>query len=248
MTSVARALAILDVFTPEHPVWQTDELIAALSYTRPTGYRYIRELVAAGFLQKVAAGRYALGARIVVLDHQLRQTDPVLQAAAPHLASLAADTGLDVVLSAMFNGQVVDTFRTGAHIDLELAYGRGRIRPLFRGAAPKVLLAWLPRPQLIRVHRQHPQEIAEAGLGNDWPDFRRHLAEIRREGFYLSLGELEPAVGAAAVPLCDSAGDALAALALVGTLAQLEDTGAPALRQALQAAAGRIQADLHAAT
>ncbi len=57
MSSLSRVLAILDLFTETQPTWHSDEIMAALSYARPTAYRYIKDLVSAGYLQRVAAGR-----------------------------------------------------------------------------------------------------------------------------------------------------------------------------------------------
>lgn len=240
MSSVSRVFAILDLFSQEQPVWNIDDIIAEMGYTRPTGYRYVRELVEAGFLQKVAAGRYALGARIVVLDNQLRQTDPVLRAAAPRMHELVAQTGFDAVLSSMFGQQVVDTYRVSSDSHLTLGYGRGRLRPLFQGAAPKVLLAHLPRAQMLRLYETHADEVARYGMGEDWTTFRKGLALIRKEGFYFSLGELESELGGAAVPLLDPGGDVLAALTLVGTVAPLRAAGGAALRDELLPAARHI--------
>jgi DNA-binding IclR family transcriptional regulator len=67
------------------------------------------------------------------------------------------------------------------------------------------------------------------------------LARIRRDGFYLSLGELEPSVGGAAVPLLSTDGDVLAALTLVGTCERLQTVGAPRLKVLLQKAAVQIR-------
>jgi DNA-binding IclR family transcriptional regulator len=241
MSSPARVLALLALFTEERPVWHTDEMNEALGYARATGYRYVRELVEAGFLQKVAAGRYALGPRIIELDYRLRRSDPVLLAAAPVMEDLVRRTRLDCVLSAMYGTKVVDTCRVSGDATLELGYGRGRPRPLFQGAAPKVILSCLPRPRLMRVHAQHAAEIAARGLGADWAAFRAGLAQVRRDGFYLSLGELEPSVGGAAVPLLSADGDVLAALTLVGTCGRLQAVGAPRLKALLQKAAEQIR-------
>jgi DNA-binding IclR family transcriptional regulator len=201
----------------------------------------VKDLVEAGFLQKVAAGRYALGARIIELDYRLRRSDPVLLAAAPVMEELVRRTRLDAVLTAMFGAKVVDKHRVSGDAALELQYGRGRPRPLFQGSAPKVILACLPRAQLVRLHAQHADEIAAHGLGASWAEFRDRMAAIRREGFYLSLGELEPGVGAAAVPLLGEDGAVLAALALVGTVERLQAMGAPRLQAVLGRAAVQVR-------
>ena len=52
MSSLSRALAILDLFDVETPVRSLDEINAALAYSRATGYRYVKDLVASGLLQR----------------------------------------------------------------------------------------------------------------------------------------------------------------------------------------------------
>jgi len=241
MTSPSRVLAILGLFDETRPVWHTDEVNATLGYTRATGYRYVKDLVEAGFLQKVSPGWYSLGARIIELDYQLRRSDPVLLAAVPVMERLVARSRLDCVLSAMFGLHVVDTYRASGDADLKLGYGRGRPRPLFLGAAPKVLLAHRPRAQLARIYESHGDDAARAGLGDSWDAFRTFLANVRKDGFYLSKGELEKAVGASGVPLLNADGDALAALTLVGAIDVLVDAGPEKLKRMLTRAADEIR-------
>jgi hypothetical protein len=42
MSSPSRVFAVLGLFGPARPVWHTDEINAALGYTRATGYRYVK--------------------------------------------------------------------------------------------------------------------------------------------------------------------------------------------------------------
>jgi DNA-binding IclR family transcriptional regulator len=239
--------AVLGLFTGEHPVWSPDEINGALGYTRPTGYRYVKELVDAGLLRKVAAGRYALGARIIELDYQLRRGDPLLLAAMPVMDALARRAGLDAVLSVLFAGpRIVDVHRAGADAGLELAYGRGRPRPPFRSAAPKVLLAWQPRTALARIHAAHADEIADQGMGAGWTAFRAGLAGIRQRGAYRSRGELQPELGAMAVPVLDADGDCVAALALVGRIERLDRLSDARLKGWLDEATAAIRERLGA--
>lgn len=223
MSSPSRVFAILDLFTRERPIWSPDEINEALAYSRPTGYRYVKELVDAGMLRKVAAGHYSLGSRIIELDFQLRQTDPVLLAAMPLMQRMSSRSGFDAVLTVLFPGpRVIDVHRVYADKGLELAYGRGRPRPVFRSAAPKILLAHLPRAQLVRIFAAHEAEIARNGLGATWTEFRSALAEIRKQGYYRSAGELEPGVGSMAVPVFNDEDECVAALALVGLAKRID--------------------------
>lgn len=238
MSSPARVFAILDLFTLQRPTWSADDINQALGYTRPTGYRYVKELVDAGFLQKAGGGRYALGARIIMLDYQLRQTDPVLQVVAPLLEALVQRTGFDAVVTAALNDDVVDTYRTSVQQALPLRYGRGRARPPYRGAAAKVLLAFQPKARQDRWYRLHAGLLAQGFEVSDYAAFRQQMAQVRRSGGYLSLGELDPGVGAYAVPLLDAEGVVRSALALVGRNEALRRAGVPALHEALAEVAG----------
>lgn len=141
----------------------------------------------------------------------------------------------------MFGNQLVYGHRTSIDPGLQLSYGRGRPRPLFLGAAAKVILAHLSRPTLVRLYGDGA-EAARSGLGGDWGAFRTLLSEVRRDGFYWSKGELEPNVSGAAVALFDADGDVAAGLALVGLTEDLERLGEPQLRALLANARDDITA------
>jgi DNA-binding IclR family transcriptional regulator len=241
MTSPSRALAILNLFNEEHPVWHTDEINASLDYTRATGYRYVKDLVEAGLLQKIAAGRYSLGPRIIELDYQLRRSDPLLLAAVAAMDELVKEARLDAVLTTIFGSKVVDIYRASMDLSLQLSYGRGRPRPLFLAASPKVILANLPRAQLVKLYASAAAEAAKCGMGNSWTEFRANLAYIRREDFWATSGELQQGMAAAAVPIFNAEGDIAAALAVVGPSTSLEATGQSRLKALLKKARGDIQ-------
>ena len=88
LSSLTSTLAILALFSASDPVWSAERIIEQLAYSRPTGYRYVRELVSAGFLVRVAPGSYSLGPRIIELDYQIRQSDPLLKAGLPVIHGL----------------------------------------------------------------------------------------------------------------------------------------------------------------
>ena len=93
---------------------------------------------------------------------------------------------------------------------------------MFYGAAPKVILADQPASWLHRLYDARSAEIAAAGLGKDWSSFRRYLSEIRRNGFYVSRGELEADISAVAAPIRGGSPEPHSALALVTTSERFE--------------------------
>jgi DNA-binding IclR family transcriptional regulator len=104
-------LSVLDLFSDQRLTWTPEEITEALQVSLPTGYRYVKMLVDAGLLQRAADPHYTLGPRIIVLDHYIRQADPVLQHGVPFMQELVEQTGFDCVLSALYGQQVLDTHR-----------------------------------------------------------------------------------------------------------------------------------------
>jgi DNA-binding IclR family transcriptional regulator len=220
-SSLARMLGVLDLFNDQQLTWTAEAIAAALQVSLPTGYRYVRLLTESGLLQRTADSQYTLGPRIVVLDHYIRQADPVLQHGMPFMKELVETTGLDCVISGLYGHQLLDTHRERGPAPENLSYGRGRPRPLFLGAAAKVIVASFSPAQLRKLFDTRKGEIADAGLPTDWSAFRRYYAAIRKAGFYFSVGELEPNLAAVGVPLIHGSGAVLGAMSLVTTVQRM---------------------------
>jgi DNA-binding IclR family transcriptional regulator len=213
--SLARALALLDLFDAARPTWTVEALCEASGWSVPTGYRYVRDLLAAGLLRRLPGGLYALGPRITLLDYVMRQADPALRLAVPEMRELVRRTGCDCVTTSLFGDTILDTHRESGAEPLPLTYGRGRPRPPFRGAAPKVILAAQPTAWLHKFHDSHAEEARADGMGADWKSFRSAIAEIRRRGHYVSRGELEAGLCGVAVALPPAEPGSGTAIALV---------------------------------
>jgi DNA-binding IclR family transcriptional regulator len=224
-SSLQRMMAVLDLFTEGHLSWTAEAIALALQVSLPTSYRYVKVLVDAGLLQRADASAYSLGPRIILLDHYIRTSDPVLRHAAPFMQELTEATGFDCVMSAHHglphSLQVLDTHREYGKSPVNLSFGRGRPRPLFLGAAPKVILACFPPAQLHKVFDAKGADIRAAGLPLDWPAFRKYFSAIRKAGIYFSNGELEGNLAAIAAPLLKTDGTVLGAVSLVSTVSRM---------------------------
>jgi DNA-binding IclR family transcriptional regulator len=243
-SSLARMLGVLDLFSEQRLHWSAEDIAQTLGVSLPTSYRYLKTLSDAGLLQRVANAQFTLGPRIIVLDHYIRQADPVLRCGVPFMKELVAQTGFDCVVSSLHGDQLLDTHREYGSMPAELSYGRGRPRPLFQGGAPKVILAGLPTAQLHRIFDAHLADIAAAGLPTEWPGFRRYYSQIRKSGFYFSKGELEAELAAMAVPLQQADGTVIGALSLVTTVQRMAVIDLAKLTPLIQRAAREISARL----
>lgn len=201
MNTLSKTLALLDLFTAERMVWTADQMMEELGYTRPTIYRYIRELVAAGFVVRFGDGSYSLGPRSVELDFLIRQADPFFVAGLPVIRDLSAQTGSDINLLELYGDRIVTVHQQRGADALPLSFGRGRPLPLLRGAGSKVIVAQLSRARLERIFEQHGGDAWDYGEAADWNAFRTSMAAIRKAGFAISEGELDPGYAGVAVPV-----------------------------------------------
>ena len=85
-------LGVLDLFDDTHLTRTAEDIATTLDVSLPTSYRYVRLLLQAGLLQRVEDSHYALGPRIILLDHYIRRADPVLKVGLPILRELVAAT------------------------------------------------------------------------------------------------------------------------------------------------------------
>jgi DNA-binding IclR family transcriptional regulator len=243
-SSLEKMLALLDVFTVAAPAWSTDDLIKFSGTSRSTCYRYIKVLQEAGLLTPVAGGAWMLGPRVIELDRTMRLCDPVTIAGGPPMRQLARDTGLSVLLCVLFSDTVMcvdDVPATSAPAEL---FSRGQRRPLFAGAASKVILAHLPPHQLRAVYNRHRKVIAGSGLGADWDAFRNAMRTIREAGHCITIGEFRPGIVGIAAPLFNKDGGVLGSLGIAAQARRVPAAKRAALAERVMTAAkeacGRI--------
>jgi DNA-binding IclR family transcriptional regulator len=200
MTTLATMLSILELFTPERPLLTSDQIISALKCTRPTGYRYIRELSHAGLINRLGS-TYTLGSRIIELDYNIRAFDPLLAVGRPVLEGLKSTFLCDAFLMVFIGGKMTVTHHAPGLEVIPVSYGRGRSLPLFRGSGSKVIVANLPSAEQKRLFERRPEEVVQSNLGDTWSDFRRSLLDIRQAGYAVSHGELDSGLVGLAIPI-----------------------------------------------
>ena len=163
-------------------------------------------MASAGLISAVGNGYYILGPRIIELDLQIRNTDPLLQASEGVLEELCDSTGHSALLCTLFQNSVLCVRESLVPFSPADLMGRGQRRPLLRGAMSKVILAHLSAHRLRSIYNRRQDEIIDAGLGESWDEFRANMAAIRNEGYAKSSGEFTRSMIGASAPVFN-AGD-----------------------------------------
>ena len=234
-------LAILDLFSPAAPLWKAEAVAATSGCSAATAYRYLAELCRAGLLTR-SNGEYALGGRIVELDYTIRASDPLRQAALPIMRELRDRTGCDALLVGMTGDRIIASHHERGNDPAAVSFGRGRPMPLFKGAGSKAIMAALPTAHVRRLYATRQTEAAEGGLGERWDEVRASLAAIRRAGYAISLGELDPQNAALGAPVPHHNGSLPGGLILVLSRARWDIVDKATVAAMVQTAAARIAA------
>lgn len=213
-SSTDRVLSILDLFTEDHPLWTTDLLIDRLGVARATMYRYLRALVETGFLTPDGGGAYSLGPRFIEMDRQIRLADPLLQVAPDVMERIRPELGGDQLLCRFYGLRVLSIYVDKTDPRIKSSFDRGRPFPLFLGAPSRIILANLRMQQLQRLFLHHPHEIASAGLGNNWLEFRENMRVVNKRGYAVA-SDIDKALVGISAPIFLPSGDVTASLCLV---------------------------------
>ncbi len=244
-TSVTRVLGILDLFAPDTPVWTVDMLVEHLSLGRATIYRYIRALCDAGFLVPVAGAGYVLGPRFIEFDRSIRLADPLLHIVPPVMAELRAVVNGAQLLCGFYGLRVLTVLQDKTDPNITMSMERGRPFSLFQGSPSRVILAHLPTYQLRNLALNQQKEIAAAGLGENWTEFRDAMRAIRKTG-YLVASDIDKALVGISAPIFHAPGAVAASLCLVRLKESVTPEDAAFLGGLAVWACQRISAELQA--
>lgn len=229
---IARAAALLRLFTPSHRTIKLNAAADALGLRRSTTHRYLASLENHGFLKRVDGTSYTLGPLVAQLGTLATGRLRVVEAAAPLMQELAAQARQTAVLSVWGGlGPVIarvheDTSRV-VHVSVQL----GATLP-FESAQGMVFLANM---RDSRVVRRLLATLPEDRMA----EFDRQLDRARSDGLVVS-DRVVDGVRTLAVPILDADDDVCAALALVGTLNSMSEESHSGLAQALVATGRRL--------
>jgi IclR family KDG regulon transcriptional repressor len=197
------------------------DLAEAIAISRGRVYRILKTLEARSMVvqEDKWGGGYKLGTKFLELGESVRKGIDLINIAAPHLKELAMSTGGVTYLVVLRGNHAIAIDRYQGSRDLEPTVPIGMPLPIYQGASPKLLLAYLPelnRNKLIENLELRP--FTEYTI-TDRAELHRRLAQIRVDGYSIDNQEYVRGVISMGAPIRDSAGSVVAGASLV-TLSQ----------------------------
>ncbi|MES2183281.1 MAG: helix-turn-helix domain-containing protein [Pseudomonadota bacterium] len=221
MTTSAKVLQVLRLFTQGRKQLCITDVIELLDVSQATAYRYLVDLEEAGMIERANPNQYVLGPTVVELDRQVRIHDPLIAASAEIMKNLSERIGGTALLSRLHGRRVMCVHQTtGRFSPVSVSYERGRAMPMYRGATSKIILASLDPASLRDIVRQDAGELRQAGLPATFEALNAFLATIRSAGVCHASGEIDKDVVAWATAIHHGK-------TLLGSLSVVIDRNAP---------------------
>ncbi|TYL85870.1 IclR family transcriptional regulator [Bradyrhizobium cytisi] len=187
--AVGRALAILKAFSAERAAMTLTEISQATDLYKSTVLRLASSLEAGGFLVRGADRLFRPGPELSRLGALYQRGVDLSEVIRPSLRRLVEATGETASFYVADGDERICLYRVNSPRSVRHHLEEGQRLPIDRGAAGRVLTAY-------------GEPISAEGK------------KIRDRGFYVSIGERDPEVAAAAVPLMDVHGKMRGALSV----------------------------------
>ncbi len=234
--TVERVARVLVALAGSDEGLRVGDLAKGLEVHPSTASRLLGTLAHHGVVQRdPRTGRYRLGPALLAPVGDLRRL-PIVSHARPHLEALTRSTGETSNLAVLDDLEVVYVDQVTPPQVL-MASWVGRRSPIHASSSGKVLLAY-GVPDLLRTVLAQPLRRLTGKTITDPGRLRAVIEEVRRNGYAVSVGELEEGLVTIAAPVIVG-NRAIAAVSCSGPIFRLPPWERPRLaRMVMQAARG----------
>ncbi|SHH38693.1 IclR family transcriptional regulator [Streptomyces sp. 3214.6] len=235
-----RALDILTMFDDVHLVVSGTAVAERLGVARSTAYRYLQSLVAGRFLEEAPGGGFRLGLRVLEIARLARRSYGLSEVALPAMEALVEETHETVLLTRRTGDLVVCVDRAESTRAVRISYERGSALPINAGASALVLLAWSPDDEVRRLLEVAELRRFTAATLTDVDALMERIGRIRRLGYSITRGELDPDVVGIAAPIRDENKQVVAAVSVAALASRVYPEAEAEIAQKVLATAHEI--------
>ncbi len=212
--SLARGLAVIEVFGQGRQAMTLSEVARRAKLSRAAARRLLYTLVSLGYAA-FDGKHFELRPRVLGLGFAYMSSMDVWDVAQPFLEDLVRETRESCSVSVLDGTEIVHVVRLPAAERLmSIAVKVGDRLPAYASAMGRVQLAALPDTALDRYFACARISAVTAKTVTDEKKLRAILAQVRKQGYAQVDGELEIGLRALAVPISDRTGRVVASVAL----------------------------------
>lgn len=237
--SLERGLSVLKAFSEQEEALSVGEVASLAGITRTAARRFALTLEYLGYASQTAEG-YRLAPGVLAIGDAYLRSNPLPDAAHPHLEELVRTVGETASLTVLHKRRVYYAARVAADRIVTANITVGTSVAAHSTATGRILLGGLTPDDL-----EDYLSSVEPSPGFD-PDYvRERIEEARANGWAVADQELTPGIRSVAVPLRDPRGQIVAALNIAAhatrvDAAVLKDDFVPLLQSAAHRTAATL--------
>ncbi|QDZ00397.1 IclR family transcriptional regulator [Nitratireductor mangrovi] len=245
MSTVGKAISLLDLFTVDEPELGLSEIARRASFDKATTRRLLVSLTHAGFVEQDAETRhYRLGPGLTRLARIREARFPFLQIALPFVRELAAESAETVHLSEAGNGTLLTIHVEHSARANRINVNVGEFLPLHSTASGVAYLAHMRGPAL-KAALSGPLQPHTPRTITDPATIMKAIEVTRKRGYSMSDQGYEEGVFGVAAAVLGPDGYAIGTLAVAAPVVRTSKAAANERGKAVSAAARRITEQLN---
>lgn len=211
-----RGLAILQLFSPQHPELTLSQLARGVGVSRSAAFRTVYTLVQEGYLLTMRdSQQYRLGPAVLRLGEGFQSSRELLEVAQPALESLRDKLDWSAHLGVIDGRHLLYLVRQPASDGLSSLIHVGTRLPAATTAMGRVLLARQSDADIRRIFGGQEPQLLQA--------VHRNLAQDRQADYIVHAGDFERGLCSVAAPVRDMSGQAVAAISATKMTDQVSD-------------------------
>lgn len=244
MQTISRTIQILRSFSKDEKELSLAEFHHKLGLSKSSLQRILNTLVNYGFLEKDDKKKtYRLGNELYYLGKLVEEHSHLLTTTKPYLKRVRDRFGESVYLNITENGErKCIAFEEGKHDLMTISY-IGQTSPLYAGASAKVLLAHLPKDELLDYLQETELQAITDATVTDKAALLEELASIRANGYATSYGERVMGVCSVSAPIVNRWGETIAGVSISAPIIRVNEETFRTFIDAIKETARQISHD-----
>lgn len=213
--TVIKSKDLLTLFLT-HSKLSFNEIIQLTGTPKTSVHRMLGSLEDMGFLDKDEDNLYSLGLLFLHFGQLVADRLDIRQLALPVMKKLRDETEEAVNLIIKDGDEAMYVEKLDSTHPVRLYTAVGRRSPLYAGACPRIILAFLPQEEQEQYLKTIDFKMYASGTITDIDKLRLVLEETKNSGYAISKSELEDHTTAIAAPIFDHKGKVVGGLSLAG--------------------------------
>jgi DNA-binding IclR family transcriptional regulator len=244
--AVERALSMIELVAESKKGMSNADLSRRLKIPKSSASYILRVLENRAYLQRDAGGKYRLGLKLMSLTGDAMTHLDVREIAKPILREFLKKSRLpEAHLAVLDNGRAVyiekvENERSFIKMDIWV----GHRLPVHTTAIGKVLVAYLPEDEILRILELRGMEKKTRKSITSKQKFLQEMKKVRQYGFAIDNEENADDVRCLAAPIFDSGGNVIATLGTSSTILQIDENHLPKLIELVKKSANQVSRQL----